>query len=140
LNPAAPSKPEHCPDCGAELKPGAQWCWLCNYKSPAAAKDGPDGAGATRTRSNWLALTGFVVMAVAFVPACAVAFFIGCSAFLFSGPSGPGSSFLSHSFESSLLVGLVGAVIVAVLMVVLMVALFRSYHRSTLPPEMRNAR
>ena len=87
-----------------------------------------------------MALTGFVIMAVGFIPACAVAFFVSCLvAIAPPGGGGPGGS-IPGPLEKGMAIGLVGASVVAVLMIVLMIMLFRSYHRSTLPPEMRNAR
>jgi biotin transporter BioY len=113
------------------LKPGANWCWLCNYKSPPLPTAGQAAEAMPQHRPSWLALTGVVLLAVGFVPACGVAFFVTCLASLDNNLS---------NFESSLLIGLVGAVVMAVLIVVLMHALYKMYRRSTLPPEIRNAR
>ena len=134
MNVSAQPKPEHCPDCGAELKPGSQWCWLCNYKSPPPATSSARGQSLPTTKSNWWALSGFILLAIGFVPACCVAFFVSCLTAIEVGGGG------FNEFGSGLAVGAIGALVVAVLLIVLMYMLFRSYHRSTLPPEMRNAR
>jgi len=134
LNSAASANPEHCPDCGAELQPGAAWCWLCNYKSPPPQIDSASGQSLPSPKSNWWALSAFILLAVIFVPACCVAFFVSCLTAIEIG----GGSF--NDFGNGLAVGAVGALVVAVLLVMLMYMLFRSYHRSTLPPELRNAR
>jgi hypothetical protein len=131
LNPAAHPKPEHCPDCGAELKPGIPSCWLCNYKSPPISSLGRDQT-LPGAKPNWWALTGFVLLAVGFVPACCVAFFVSCLA----TAAGGGAS----AMDNALFMGLIGAAVIAVLLIVLMSLLFRSYHRSTLPSDLRNAR
>lgn len=140
MNPAADPKPEHCPDCGAELKSGAEWCWLCNYKSPAIGAKGPADSHPREPRSNWMALTGFVVMAVGFIPACAVAFFVSCLVAIAPPGGGGPEGALPKSLDRGIAVGFGGATVVAVLIVVLMFMLFRSYHRSMLSPETRNAR
>gem|GEM_PF-2858847 len=127
-------KPKHCPDCGAELQPGATWCWLCNYAPPLPR---PGAVAETpQKKPDWVALIAIVVLAIAFVPACMVAFFVSCLGLVLLDAEGIVP--VQDDLGSGMLMGCVGAMVVGVLLIVVMVQLFRSYRRSTLPPEIRN--
>lgn len=82
----------------------------------------------------------FILLAVAFGPACAVAFFVGCSALLIFEAEGVIEFGGGNEFNAALLMGLFSALIVGALLTVLLFSLFRSFHRSTLSPDSRNAR
>jgi hypothetical protein len=135
---ASTTSAKQCPECGADLKPGSTWCWLCNYKSPPPLGKERAQAAVPDARTNWMALAGFVLLALAFLPACAVAFFVSCSAILIL--DGEGIIRVRDDFGAGLLTGAFGAVIMAALIIVLMTMLFRSYHRSTRIPDSPDAR
>jgi hypothetical protein len=104
--------PSTCPECGADLRPGADVCWLCAYKSPVE-ENSPPRRHAAYKRQVALAI-GMVATGLLMFPAAGIAFFVCCAA-----------AWDSKTQVDPLVAGSLGGGVVVVLFILLFVHLSR---------------
>ena len=79
--------PCHCPDCGASVKLGERWCWICHRLLPWEGEADKAAAGTTfakqsarqpvaHFRRDFWSIAAFVAVAIAGVHAVVFAFYV----------------------------------------------------------------